>query len=102
MQNATDLVLEMGRLAKFGAGNRLHVLGPAPSRLEGEASDFTPTDGKQVDASILERSGLVGRREVLELGFCHDPSSLAMRREPCANGTGDHLLEDLPPTCHTR
>src|SRR5271156_6174103 len=102
MQNATDLVLEMRRFAEFSAGNRLHMLGPAPSGLEGEASDLAPADGKQVDASVLECSSLIGCCEALELSFCHDPSPLVMRREPCADGTGDHLPEGLPPTCRNR
>ena len=53
VENATDLVLEVRRFAEIGASDGLDVLRPAPSGLEGEASDLTPTDGQEIDTKKL-------------------------------------------------
>jgi len=96
VKGATDLVLEMRRFAEVGAGDGLHVRRPAPSGLEGKASDLTPTDGQEVDTSMLERSGLVRCCEVLELSYCHVPSPLMVNHR---TGAGD-LTIISPRVCH--
>ncbi len=39
-----DRVLEVRRLAQFGAGDRLHVFAPPPTRLQGHPHDLASTD----------------------------------------------------------
>src|SRR6266542_3607914 len=55
-QNVADVV----RLARVGLRDRLHALGPPPSRLERVATDRRPTDLHHLDLSVVERPRLVG------------------------------------------
>ena len=66
-QRAGQVVLEVRRLAPVGAGDRLDVDGPAPTRLKGEPADLGPGDPDEVEPSVGELAGLAGAPEVLPL-----------------------------------
>src|SRR5207248_10636475 len=55
-QNVADVV----RLARVGLRDRLHALGPPPSRLERVATDRRATNLHHLDLSVVERPSLVG------------------------------------------
>ena len=54
------VVLEVGREATLGVGDRLHVVGPAPPRLEDETPDFTATDLDDLRPAVRKLAYLVG------------------------------------------
>src|SRR5579884_1384389 len=62
-------IAEVGSLAAVGAGNRLHVLGPLPSRLERGPTDHSAAHLHDLDvaAPVFERSPFVGGVEALPL-----------------------------------
>src|SRR5205807_288552 len=82
-------VAEMLDLARVGAGDRLHVLGPPPARLERAAADLVAADVDELDApfAVGELAHLVRLVELLALQRRHIQSSpraaYANRRAAC-------------------
>lgn len=58
-------------LAERSAGNRLHVLGPAPAGLEDRPTHVEIVEGEDLDPSVRERADFVRIREVLALEASH-------------------------------
>jgi len=75
VQCALHVVLEVGGLAQVRAGQRLHVLRPPPSGLEGEPPDLAVADTQQVELTPLEGPDLVRGGERLLLGLGHVAAS---------------------------
>ena len=69
MQRPGHVVLEVGCLAQLGAGQRLDMIRPAPAWLQGEPADLGAADLEQVQGTVVEAAGLVGRGEALLFRF---------------------------------
>ena len=75
---SAHVVLEMGREAAFGIGDWLHVVGPAPARLEYEPAYFAAADLDDLGAAVRELAYFVGGLETAVLGLFHCPTPLGM------------------------
>ena len=60
VEDAAGVVLEVGCFTQLGASDRLDVIGPTPTGLEGEAADFASTDGDEIDLVPFEGPGFIG------------------------------------------
>src|ERR1017187_4297966 len=66
-QLTADVILEMRSFAAHRVGDRFHVVGPAPSGLEGVAPDFAVADLHDLGSPVREVPNLIGlcKRSVL-------------------------------------
>src|SRR5690349_20150939 len=80
-QPATDVVLEVRRLAARRDGDRLDVVRPTPPGLEHEPSDLAAADPEDLRVAVGEVARLLGRTEALVLGLLHGspPSAVDWR-----------------------
>ena len=69
VQRPGHVVLEVGRFAQLGAGQRLAWSRPAPARLQGEPADLGAADLEQVQGAVVEAAGLVWGGKALLFRF---------------------------------